>query len=202
MIRGQGSAWYFRTIGAFVLPAAHAACGAGSAGEPPPWTEPPPLAPSLGAARTAPSSSAAADIAASPPLPITWVGEEGLSVSTWGSAEVSRPLPLVARLSIGATDVLIRYRAPAAPEWRSLQLVARDGVFEGLIACGELDVGTLRYFAVARDVWGVPVATAGSRQAPLTTEIVARVDGPSPALPGRPPPPRCTETAEPGWRDP
>lgn len=72
-----------------------------------------------------------------------------------------------------------------------------EGGFGGLVPCAAVTSGgSLRYFIIASDDAGIPIATAGSMKAPFKVTIRQSVSGDQPSLPGKDPPKKCASTAD------
>jgi hypothetical protein len=112
---------------------------------------------------------------------------------------VRAPVPIYAELRQDVLDrtakVTLWYLAPRASEWRSLVLKKlRDRGYGINVPCDELRAeGPLRYYAVAIDKDGAILASAGTRDAPLTTAIKGSISGEPPHWPNFAPPEACAE---------
>lgn len=111
-----------------------------------------------------------------------------------GEQAIHTPVPVFAEIGddLGATKVIVRYKAYGAEKWETLTLEKMAGGFGGLIPCEAVTTrGDLRYFIIASDESGTPIATAGSMKAPFKVAIKSKIEGDKPALPDRDPPKRC-----------
>ncbi|MFO0614167.1 MAG: hypothetical protein U0414_16365 [Polyangiaceae bacterium] len=113
--------------------------------------------------------------------------------------QVSTPFPIIAEIpdEIGATKVIARYKGFGGTSWKTLTLDKIDGGWGGMVDCKDItSVGDLRYYIVASDDSGTPVATAGSLKEPFKVPLKAKLKGPPPSLPGKPPPQKCAGVNE------
>ncbi|MFO0616618.1 MAG: hypothetical protein U0414_28755 [Polyangiaceae bacterium] len=189
--------------GAIVFGALMRFAGCRESADAPAWVEP--VAPPRGAS-TAVAAPVLADTGGAPAeqprvtgFPPFVSGEDGLSVTNAKSAEVERPLPIVARTAVaGIVKVLVRYKPFGAVSWATLELQPTKEGFVGEIPCGALSTsGDLKYYVVAVDAASTPLATVGSRKEPLRTSLTTHTDIPLWTLPGRAPSPKCRPLPEP-----
>lgn len=114
---------------------------------------------------------------------------------------VRTPVPIFAELRAElierTTRVTLWYLAPGARDFRSLVMKKlRDRGYGMNIPCDELRTeGVLKYYLTAVGADGAIVASAGSRDKPLTTAIKASITGEPPHWPGFAPPEMCAATA-------
>lgn len=112
---------------------------------------------------------------------------------------VRTPLPVYAEMRADllprTSKVTLWYQAPGSRAWASLRLKKlRDRGYGINVPCGELGAeGALQYYLIAVDADGAIVASAGSRDAPLTTAIKGSIGGEPPHWPGFAPPEACAE---------
>lgn len=112
---------------------------------------------------------------------------------------VRAPVPIYAELRSDLIEktakVTLWYLAPGAREHRSLLLKKlRDRGYGINIPCSELGAeGPLKFYLVATAADGAILASAGSRDAPLTTVIKQSISGEPPHWPGFAPPEACAE---------
>ncbi|AUX40690.1 uncharacterized protein SOCE26_020910 [Sorangium cellulosum] len=110
---------------------------------------------------------------------------------------VRTPVPLFvevpADLLPSVKQVTVWYLPPGESEYRSLLMKKLRGQAFGInVPCAALEnEGTLRYHVAAVDEDGAILASAGARDAPLSTEIKARIAGAPPHWPGFAPPATC-----------
>lgn len=113
--------------------------------------------------------------------------------------QVSTPFPIMAEIpdEIGATKVIARYKGFGGTAWKTLPLEKIDGGWGAMVDCKDISsVGDLRYYIVASDDSGTPVAQAGSLKAPFKVPLKAKLKEPPPSLPGKPPPAKCAGVNE------
>lgn len=161
---------------------------------PPPWEPPPRLQEQATPTPTPPASGEPPRVSGFPPF----VLGDGVSVTHPDRAEVGRPLPITATtITAGVAKVVVRYKPFGAVKWKTLTLAATDGVFTGEIPCDAVRViGDLKYFVVASDESGAPLATAGSVKEPLRTAVTNSKDETLWRLPGKEPPAKCSPAPE------
>jgi hypothetical protein len=113
---------------------------------------------------------------------------------------VMTPVPIFIEvgpeLAATAKRATVSYLAPSAPEWRSLVMkkVGERG-FGMNVPCADLEAeGRLRYHITVTDESGAVLATAGTRNDPLATEIKKTISGEPPHWPGFAPPEACAKT--------
>ncbi len=107
---------------------------------------------------------------------------------------INTPVPVFAEIpsDLGATKVVIRYKPYGGTKWETLQLEKMEGGFGGQVPCDAVTTaGDLKYFIIASDESGTPIATAGSMKAPFKVAIKNKIKGDKPSLPGKDPPKRC-----------
>ncbi|MFO0548261.1 MAG: hypothetical protein U0271_07745 [Polyangiaceae bacterium] len=107
---------------------------------------------------------------------------------------IRTPVPVFAEIpeELGATKVVVRYKAYGGNKFETLNLERMDGGFGGYIPCeAASSAGELKYFIIGTDDGGTPVATAGSSKAPFKVVIKAKISGEKPSLPGKEPPKQC-----------
>jgi len=127
------------------------------------------------------------------------VAAEGISVTQPVEARTETPFPIAVRVvgAVGVDRVVVRYKAFGGSQWKTLNLRQYVGFFGGEIDCVDLTAaGSLRYFVVAADHGGTPVAMVGSLTEPLRVPLTQKIEGPQPALPGRAPRPACARALE------
>jgi hypothetical protein len=124
-------------------------------------------------------------------------GAAALQITPPPEQLVRTPVPLYAELSADLFDktrqVTVWYQPPGATSFRSLVLKKlRDRAFGINIPCSDLAAeGTLRYHLAAVDAQGAILVSAGTRAAPLTTQIKASLASEPPHWPGFAPPATC-----------
>jgi hypothetical protein len=110
--------------------------------------------------------------------------------------KVNTPLPIhvVVPEKPKVARVVVRYRDVGGDEIREKELEKAGQAFRGNIPCeATVKEGALEYWIVAEDKDGEVVATKGSEDAPLSTEIRAQIEGKAPRWPGFAPPESCSK---------
>jgi hypothetical protein len=160
-------------------------------------------------ARTPPPSldidaSARPPVAASPradipvlgaaPDPSLFVGTDGVSVLVPPESPINAPLPIFARVSseIGAVTLHLVYKSFGAATWTTVAMKSFADGYAAEVPCDKLTIAApLKFYLIALDGDGAPVATAGSRKEPFHTDVKNRIEGAPPTLPGKKPPKAC-----------
>ena len=110
------------------------------------------------------------------------------------------PLPLYVEVppELGASKVVVRYKAVGGVEWKTAPLGKVGNGYGGEIPCGDVGrkEGDLQYFIQALDASGDLVAASGRSASPQVVPIVKSLDGEAPHLPGQPPPQTCKTVEE------
>jgi hypothetical protein len=88
--------------------------------------------------------------------------------------------------------VTVKYEAPGTHEWRRLDLPRANNGWGGVIPCGDVTTGTVKYWVVGFDGNGDAVATSGDTRQPFSVPIREGAVAEAPHLPGRSPPRRCS----------
>ncbi|WP_438018899.1 hypothetical protein WMF18_07385 [Sorangium sp. So ce315] len=115
---------------------------------------------------------------------------------------VRTPVPLYVEvpddLLPSVKQVTVWYQPPGEDEVRPLIMKKLRGSGFGInVPCAAVArEGTLRYHAAAVDEDGAILASAGARDAPLTTQIRARIASAPPRWPGHAPPATCAAPEE------
>jgi hypothetical protein len=123
--------------------------------------------------------------------------DEGpLTVSPIPQQKVNTPVPIYVALDDDTakevTSVVVKYLGTGASSPKELKLERSGKAYKGNVPCNSVrKKGTLSYWVVAKDRKDKEVATAGTEESPLTTEIVDEVDGKAPSWPGFAPPEQC-----------
>jgi hypothetical protein len=89
--------------------------------------------------------------------------------------------------------VVVKYKGSKMREWATLDLKRIDTGWGGLIPCGAVTVGTMRYWVQGLDPDGQPLANAGDPKRPFTVPIREEISGDAPSLPGASAPRACEE---------
>jgi hypothetical protein len=106
---------------------------------------------------------------------------------------VNTPLPVYVEYS-GTTTivrVVVKYRGPKGSDWKRVDLKRAGGGWGGVIPCGDVARGTMRYWIQGFDDGGDPVASSGEPKHPYSVPIKDDISGEAPHLPGKPAPKRC-----------
>lgn len=92
--------------------------------------------------------------------------------------------------------VVVKYRSEGSSSWKRIDLKKLDGGWGGLIPCGDVKVGTLRYYIQGLDDTKTPVGSNGDTKHPYTVQIKDSISGDAPHLPGKAPPKSCSESSD------
>ncbi|WP_438000148.1 hypothetical protein WMF26_09995 [Sorangium sp. So ce185] len=120
-----------------------------------------------------------------------------LTIAPPPEQRIRTPVPIYvevpAELLPSVKQVTLWYQAPGEREYRPLVMKKLRGQGFGInVPCAATSAeGTLRYHVAAVDEDGAILASAGARDAPLTTEIEARITSAPPRWPGHAPPAMC-----------
>ncbi len=108
------------------------------------------------------------------------------------------PLPIyVEALSgQGIQTVVVKYQATGMKSFERITLPRLGRGWGGLIPCGRVVRGAMRYFIQGFDERGEPVANTGDPKHAFAVPIRAEISGTPPSLPGKPPPRQCGSEAE------
>lgn len=108
---------------------------------------------------------------------------------------VNTPLPIYAEYAGGAgvARVVVKYRGSSGGDWKRVDLKRMGSGWGGLIPCGDVAKGTMRYWLQGFDDGGDPVASSGDPKRPYSVAIRDDISGEAPRLPGKPAPSACTE---------
>jgi len=103
---------------------------------------------------------------------------------------VNAPVPIYVRYAGQGTvvRVVVKYRGLPTSEWRRLELKRVGAGWGGLVPCGEVDVGVLRYWVQGFDESGDPIGSSGDPEHPYIVPIREEITGERPHLPEVPPP--------------
>jgi hypothetical protein len=89
--------------------------------------------------------------------------------------------------------VVVKYRGARMADWASVNLSPTEGGWEGLVPCGDVERGTMRYWVQGFDDGGDPSASAGDPKHSYAVPIRDELSGEPPHLPGKAPPQACAE---------
>lgn len=109
---------------------------------------------------------------------------------------VDTPVPVYAEYSGSVARVIVKYRGATANDWSHVDLHRMGNGWGGLIPCGDLAKGTLRYWIQGFDDGGDPVASSGDPKHPYTVPIRDDIASEAPHLPGKPAPKSCSDTSD------
>ena len=118
------------------------------------------------------------------------------------AAEEQSNTPLPVFFEYGRSEkvarVIVKYRGAQMEEWRRVDMKRLGGGWGGLIPCGDVALGPMRYWVQGFDDDGDAVATAGDPKNSFGVPIRDEISGDPPHLPRLKPPRRCTEDASAG----
>jgi hypothetical protein len=107
------------------------------------------------------------------------------------------PLPLYVD---GGPDsvarVVVKYRSESSSSWKRIDLKKLDTGWGGLIPCGDVTTGTLRYYIQGLDESKTPVGSNGDTKHPYTVQIKDSISGDAPHLPGKSAPKSCSQSSD------
>jgi hypothetical protein len=107
------------------------------------------------------------------------------------------PLPLYVD---GGPDsvarVVVKYRSESSSSWKRIDLKKLDDGWGGLIPCGDVTTGTLRYYIQGLDESKTPVGSNGDAKHPYRVQIKDSISGDAPHLPGKAAPKSCSESSD------
>ncbi len=122
-------------------------------------------------------------------------GDFGHSAPT--EQAVNTPLPIYVD---GGPDsvarVVVKYKPEGSSSWKRIDLKHLDGGWGGLIPCGDVKSGTLRYYVQGLDEAKTPVGSNGNAKHPYLVKIKDTISGDAPHLPGKDPPKSCSESSD------
>ena len=112
--------------------------------------------------------------------------------------KVNLPVPIYVEYPGTSTvaRVIVKYRGASASDWSRAELKRMGSGWGGLIPCGAVTRGTLRYWIQGFDDGGDPIASSGDPKHPYTVAIKDDISGEAPHLPGKSAPKTCGEEAE------
>lgn len=155
--------------------------------------EPPFDAPDVAAAFDAAAHPAASTDTSGGGAPPT--GDFGHTAPT--EQAVDTPLPIYVD---GGPDsvvrVVLKYKPEGASSWKRITLKKMDEGWAGLVPCGDVTAGTLRYYVQGFDETKTPVANNGDARHPYKVAIKSSISGDAPHLPGKAAPKSCSESSD------
>jgi hypothetical protein len=112
--------------------------------------------------------------------------------------KVNTPLPIYAEYPGQTTvaRVVVKYQGATGSDWSRVELKRTGGGWGGVIPCGDVTKGVLRYWIQGFDEGGDPIASSGDPKHPFTVPIKDEVTGEAPHLPGKPAPKACSEDTD------
>lgn len=112
--------------------------------------------------------------------------------------KVNTPLPVYAEYPGGSdvVRVIVKYKGANAADWGRVDLKRVGGGWGGVIPCGDVTRGPMRYWIQGFDDGGDPIAASGDPKHPFTVAIKDDVSGEPPHLPGKPPPKSCGDSGD------
>ena len=112
--------------------------------------------------------------------------------------KVNTPLPVYVEYPGSSTvaRVMVKYKGASASSWSHVTLKRMGGGWGGVIPCGDVTKGTMRYWIQGFDEGGDPIASSGDPKHPYTVPIRDQLEGEPPHLPNKSPPRACTGGAE------
>jgi putative hemolysin len=111
--------------------------------------------------------------------------------------KVNTPLPVYVEYPGNSTvaRVIVKYRGPKASDWQRADLKRMGSGWGGVIPCGDVSRGAMRYWIQGFDDGGDPIASSGDPKHPYTVPIKDDIAGDAPHLPGKAPPKTCGESS-------
>jgi hypothetical protein len=113
--------------------------------------------------------------------------------------KVNTPLPVYVEYS-GTTTiarVVVKYRGPKGSDWKRVDLKRVGGGWGGVIPCGDVARGAMRYWIQGFDDGGDPIASSGDPKHTYSVPIRDELTGEAPHLPGKTAPKTCGAAEEP-----
>jgi hypothetical protein len=109
--------------------------------------------------------------------------------------QANTPIPIYVEYAGGeqVTRVIVKYKGAQMEDWRRLDLKRLGVGWGGLISCGDVVPGPMRYWVQGFDEGGDAVATSGDPKDPFIVPIVDELTGDAPHLPGGRPPRTCSK---------
>jgi hypothetical protein len=106
------------------------------------------------------------------------------------------PLPIYVEVPNGSGDiarVVLKYRSASMPDWSRIELKKMGDGWGAEIPCGDVTVGTMRYWVQGFGADGDPVASSGDPKRPYMVPIRNAIKTEAAHFPGKPPPRSCDE---------
>jgi hypothetical protein len=108
-------------------------------------------------------------------------------------ARTSLPLYFEYHGDSAVARVTVKYKGGQMSDWRRLELRRLGAGWGGLIPCGDVTSGVMRYYVVGIDQSGDAVASSGDPKQPYFVPIRQEISSEAPHLPGKPAPRQCAE---------
>ena len=107
--------------------------------------------------------------------------------------KVNTPLPVYVEYpgTSAVVRVLVKYQGVASGDWSRVNLKRVGSGWGGVIPCGDVKLGTMRYWIQGFDDGGDPIASSGDPKHPYTVPIRKELTGAAPHLPGTSAPKEC-----------
>ncbi len=122
-------------------------------------------------------------------------GDGALEHEPHAEQKVNTPVPIhvVVPEKPKVSRVVVRYVGIGKSGTQEKELEKSGQAYRGNIPCeATVEEGTLKYWVVAENKKGDVVASSGSEEAPLSTEIKKLIEGKAPRWPGFAPPDSCS----------
>lgn len=103
------------------------------------------------------------------------------------------PIPIYVEFAEGSPParVVVKYRNAAMSSYKPLVLTKMFNGWGGMIPCGDVKNGVLRYYIQGFDSDNEPILNSGDPKHPFMLRVRAEISGKAPSLPGKPPPAKC-----------
>ncbi|MFO0659361.1 MAG: tetratricopeptide repeat protein [Polyangiaceae bacterium] len=106
------------------------------------------------------------------------------------------PIPIYAS-GDGVASMKLFYKTQGESEFKQLKMTKMGKGYGVEIPCGEVkSLGKVTYYITAFDSDNSPAGAAGSKKAPYTIQVKAKIEGEGPAFPGKDPPAQCKSSTE------
>ncbi len=108
---------------------------------------------------------------------------------------VRTPIPVYVEYpgSARMATVVLKYRGPQMSSYKRVDMSKLGDGWGGLIPCGDVTEGVMRYYIQGFDSDNTPFANSGDPKHPFTVPVRTAITSAPPNLPGRPPPHSCEE---------
>ena len=107
--------------------------------------------------------------------------------------KVNTPLPMYVEYAgtSPVARVIVKYQGAGASAWSRVDLKRLGGGWGAVIPCGDVKLGTMRYWVQGFDDGGDPIASSGDPKHPYTVPIQKDISSEAPHLPGKSAPRAC-----------